>query len=723
MATGIVVDFSANLARFTGAIDKATNDLNKFQSNASRVSKNIGSAFAGLGVGISVVGIAAFGKATLDAADSLNDMSLRTGVAVKDLASLKTAAEQNGTTLDSVARSLQRLTLSFGKAQGGSAPMEDALKRLGVTSNDSRERLFQLSDAYVKSGGSARTLADIQAVLGKSYTEILPLLSQGADELRKSAAASESFAESMARLAPDADRFNDQLSIMKNNMSGLAANIVSAVVPSINEMIGEFTEGTKIAGGFFEAILLFGTVNPFKTTGENVTGLRKEIESLEESRVRYEKSNGDTSSIDTSISALKKKYDFLKYIQREEALALGKGFEDYKISKQAPLPGIPVADENAEKKEAKRLEALKKIQDDLLKSNKEYVKSLQDKALTFSLTEKQAALYELSQKNITGAQREAATAAIESTAAQKEQAEVTKTWAEAVIEANKEIDDDKTAKANAYADAISRAFPERGEGKQYAEDVAAINQHLAAGIITAEEAQAAIDGLGVKFGEARDASKTFAEEFNDTWADASRSFSDNFGRATADAILESTSAMDALRASARSFGREVLAALISIAARKVIDFALSKTMLTGSTAANIAAGTATALAWAPAAAAVSLASFGGNSLPAAAGISSTYALTSGLALLGMAHDGLESVPKTGTYLLEGGERVVKKEDNKRLEKFLSGENTTGGINITFNVVGRDAPRASEIVASQRGQIISIIQGAYDNRLARGGPVR
>ena len=81
------------------------------------------------------------------------------------------------------------------------------------------------------------------------------------------------------------------------------------------------------------------------------------------------------------------------------------------------------------------------------------------------------------------------------------------------------------------------------------------------------------------------------------------------------------------------------------------------------------------------------------------------------------------MPKTGTYLLEGGERVVKKEDNKRLEKFLDDGQDGGNINITFNVRGVDAPRASEIVASQRGQIIGIIQGAYDNRLARGGPLR
>ena len=102
MAAGVTIDFNAQISRFTSGIDKMTNDMNKFQSHSSRVSANISKSFAALGVGLSVAGIVAFTKSNIDAADALNDMSIRLGVSVKDLASFKLAADQSGTSLERV---------------------------------------------------------------------------------------------------------------------------------------------------------------------------------------------------------------------------------------------------------------------------------------------------------------------------------------------------------------------------------------------------------------------------------------------------------------------------------------------------------------------------------------------------------------------------------------------------------------------------------------------
>ena len=52
---------------------------------------------------------------------------------------------------------------------------------------------------------------------------------------------------------------------------------------------------------------------------------------------------------------------------------------------------------------------------------------------------------------------------------------------------------------------------------------------------------------------------------------------------------------------------------------------------------------------------------------------------------GQAHDGLDYVPKEGTYILDKGERVVKPYDNQRLSKFLDNSEGSGSTNITTNV--------------------------------------
>jgi len=156
------------------AINGLRRSLDGLQSGMSRVSGILSTL--GIASGVGIAGFVALAKSSIDFADSLNDLSDRTGVAVKDLASLELAAKLSDTSLEGVAKGIQRITLSIGQGQQGNKQIVESLTRLGVTSTDSRERLFQLADAYVKTSDKTKLMADLQAVLGKSYVELLPLL-------------------------------------------------------------------------------------------------------------------------------------------------------------------------------------------------------------------------------------------------------------------------------------------------------------------------------------------------------------------------------------------------------------------------------------------------------------------------------------------------------------------------------------------------------------------
>jgi len=51
---------------------------------------------------------------------------------------------------------------------------------------------------------------------------------------------------------------------------------------------------------------------------------------------------------------------------------------------------------------------------------------------------------------------------------------------------------------------------------------------------------------------------------------------------------------------------------------------------------------------------------------------------------GMAHDGIDNIPKEGTWLLDGGERVLNPEQNKDLTRYLSEAQQNGGANVNLN---------------------------------------
>lgn len=58
---------------------------------------------------------------------------------------------------------------------------------------------------------------------------------------------------------------------------------------------------------------------------------------------------------------------------------------------------------------------------------------------------------------------------------------------------------------------------------------------------------------------------------------------------------------------------------------------------------------------------------------------------SSISLQGMAHDGMTSIPKEGTWLLDGGERVLNPQQNKDLTRYLESGNRSNGqpiVNVT-----------------------------------------
>lgn len=83
---------------------------------------------------------------------------------------------------------------------------------------------------------------------------------------------------------------------------------------------------------------------------------------------------------------------------------------------------------------------------------------------------------------------------------------------------------------------------------------------------------------------------------------------------------------------------------------------------------------------------------------AAAAAAATAPMVAGVAsaaLAGMAHDGIDSIPETGTWLLQKGERVTTAQTSAKLDKTLDGiQGKQGSGNTTINLI-EDASRAGQ----------------------------
>lgn len=171
-------------------------------------------------------------------------------------------------------------------------------------------------------------------------------------------------------------------------------------------------------------------------------------------------------------------------------------------------------------------------------------------------------------------------------------------------------------------------------------------------------------------------------------------FTAGFGNAVEEMVFDAQSLDDALKGIAESIMRGVVNALGQMAAQWIALQAVQAVMSAASTAQSVAEASTVAAAWAPAAAGASLATVGGNAGPAIAGITAASAVAAS-SLTGMAHDGIDSVPKTGTWLLEKGERVMTSETSKKLDQKLD-----GGSGVVVNLY-EDASKAGQVQQGQR----------------------
>lgn len=168
-------------------------------------------------------------------------------------------------------------------------------------------------------------------------------------------------------------------------------------------------------------------------------------------------------------------------------------------------------------------------------------------------------------------------------------------------------------------------------------------------------------------------------------------FSGNASNALTGLITGTMSAQDAMRSLGNTMLNSVVNALVQVGVEALKNFIIGQTLGAAATAASATEAVILAKAWAPAAAFASLASFGGNSVPAMTGIASTVGLAQGLALTGMRYNGgpvnaggLYQVGERGKpeiYQASTGKQYMIPGDNGRV---ISNKDMQGGNGIIIN---------------------------------------
>lgn len=258
---------------------KSTDELNS-------ASKNLTGSFGKLGAaaktalpfigGAAVVGgFTKMIKMTAEAGDKFAKMSQKVGISVETLSTFDHVAKLSGITIDTVAVGLRRFAQNALDMSRGIGEAKREFEALGIPVTDASGKVREMEDLLLDvaelfsrmEDGTVKT-AMAMRLFGRSGTEMIPMLNKGREGIRNMMKEAEKLGLVFsAEKAKEMERFNDNMLRMKNQMKGLAFQIM----PPLIENMSEFLEMLGFA--------------QFKTAKENMRGYietaRNEIAELQ----------------------------------------------------------------------------------------------------------------------------------------------------------------------------------------------------------------------------------------------------------------------------------------------------------------------------------------------------------------------------------------------------------------------------------------------------------
>lgn len=242
----------------TKGIALAKRDIKSFGKGVPKWIKPVGAAFVAAGAVITT----ALGKAVLDAGkfgDSMDKMSLRTGVGVEALSELAFATKISGSDVNALETSIRFLNRRMDEAGQGIGIAVDAFEKLGVEVLDSDgkmrssvEVMSEVADGLVSLTAESERGATAMDIFGaRSGPQLLPLLkagSAGIQELRDRARElGLTMSTESAKAAAD---FEDALTELGESAKMAKFNLGQVFLPVLTEV----TDGVTKAAGWFSRL-------------------------------------------------------------------------------------------------------------------------------------------------------------------------------------------------------------------------------------------------------------------------------------------------------------------------------------------------------------------------------------------------------------------------------------------------------------------------------------
>jgi hypothetical protein len=255
----LTLDLIAKVGGFTQGMDQAArvaaSKLKSIEDSAYKAGNALGTAMrigAGMVAAQASAAAAAIGLA-INRMDELSKAAARAQLPIEDFTELEYAGRLSDVAMSDLVTTFGRLAKSQQEALKDTSSQAAAFKQMGVEIKNAdgslrrgKDIFYDLADAYRRFKGSPEALAAGQQIFGRSFQNLIPLMKDGSQGLRDIAAEANELGLVFDQEAgSNAEAFNDNLTRMKELLSGLAIIAASEVLPKLLEITNAMVDWVK----------------------------------------------------------------------------------------------------------------------------------------------------------------------------------------------------------------------------------------------------------------------------------------------------------------------------------------------------------------------------------------------------------------------------------------------------------------------------------------------
>lgn len=676
----LTLDLIAKIGGFTGPMEKAERQSNKTakqitrdQARAREEMKHTLSTAAKWGVGIAAgaaTAAVAFTKMSLQAADTIGKVAATAGVTTDTLQEMRHAASLSGISFDDLDKGMQSFNKRLGELKAGTGSLYTFLNKTDKalidqlkTTRSTDDALDLMFKSMEKVTDESQRAALAASAFGRSGQRIT-IMTESYEKLRKEARDLGLVID--ADLIKNAEAANDKLDTLSRVISTQLTSAVLELAPAIQtiaQAMIDITPGLNwILGGSSRFDKKIQELNAISKEYQDLIALQKEWKDIEQTQLSLKAQKGSLFSPETLDDA------------RSNLEAISEAIKDLnqqRVPKQAPITSTDRSGGTNSETESDSWEQFGKV----LKRTTEFNKQKLE-----IINKSNAAIRAANEKMLQ-----------EDIARDNELRQLTERADIAQLNNISDAHQREIALHEYKFERLKELYEVGSEELLQIERLqAAERMHIV---------QESNDSYWKSYLESMENNMSNMDEIV---GDSISNMSAKFGDLFATAIFESKNLGEAFKNMALGMAKSMVSAVGQMIAQWIIYKAAKAAIDKSAQAASVTALVANAQASSIQAGINAFSStaaipiVGPTLAPAAMG--AALAVTkpmadavSALALAGMAHDGIDSIPETGTWLLQKGERVLTSGTSERLDntlKRIEYVNMDGGSSTSNNSMNR-----------------------------------